>query len=1569
MQLFRQAKSNYSQEGNEALASPITAKDYQIDNTNSSNLLQNQALNANDKQKNGSPNLGAQKQSMFKTSQKSNESKGLSSVVKKNRKWDAIKDVYNAQKFQIMALKTLFKRMETYQKGSDTSKALQMKKRDLIYIDPDNALYFIWKCITGIAMLYYPIMIPIRNCFELDNKDHIVYDYFLDGIFLIDIILNFITGRIEEGVKIQNVRSISKLYLKQEFIYDIIAVFPWQALEARTTSFGFILLKLLRVRYRSRFIEFLRSFIFKIFGSGKNIQYALLTYNILIILSQVLICVHLLNCIWITLGKFNDGKTSWIQLVISGDENIENYIKTLYINGFYYIVTTISTVGYGDISCQTSYEMFFACLCMFFGIALFGYIQGGLVDAIKHSLLSGEIKQSNSENEFQTWLIQREQNIEFPLSSKKLKTMRECFQFQSKYEFSSTVLESEYFLDLPPLDQAKVFVFYFSQFVTVYSTFFRNISDISLTRQIIGALKPVYIPKDTIVQGYLCNSKGIYFIFKGQIIVQKVIEVNDKLELLSFRELSHGSFIGENFLLKKSSKFNYVVDQDSDLYCFFISSEEIYQILEDYPFVLQQLVKFAKFRNKFFMIEGEKVEQQNQIYKSTHQPRKSLFRVNHIKQFNIFLKEELYDKFKNIFFKKKQTDKNLERQFTQQIELNAIKEKKDKSSDDETESVQSEDGNQNLLMDKKMQLLQQFEKSSEDQKQKIFLEIQSENIITNIFKQMTQFSSNLNFKRKSDIQNTLEHKKTSVYLSAEKKQGIAENISEEKQSNDAKSSQQDQFHLIQSEIVRNSPTQQVSQSETNQYLVQTYLFMNGNQNLSHQNNDTLIKSQISQNKYENLDFLHQKLITEDYVQDKNEKSNLPNQNRYDFKKVKQSHFKQSENKLDSFSNLKVKKSNSISQQKHQIKKWTIKKTKSLTIFDQNSTINQNEQKQLKTKQNINQVRHFEVKSSQKEICLTQKFEDNKKNNLINSSETDEKEKHKDEILLTEQSLKTELISKNKMQSQLTDKSIQDVELINLESINGNSECDLEELKIKKQNLNYFKLENQIRSKKFLQNLNSQEKDSYQIHNQNGLDIMPQKQLLNQDSSVEQIDVSKHIISQDNTQQNQLFLQNKQIEQDVNKLNQSQHFSKSPNQINQQQVTEKQKSTQIEYLNSQYNLKSTYRSKNILDTQHINFLNQASEKEQDQLLFKKTQTLFQNQQHQNKKKDSDEQFETTTQNNSENTSVNNYKRNQTHDKNKQKKYQSDKKTAFDNKKKIYQSQIQEIMKQAEMESMSYRIKNQSQKQQNEKQIFDSQNIQDNSMAKNEHIKNKSNFVKQMNASSNQNSSSPKSITQQPSPRQYKNSFDSIKHARKVSNEILTPLNQYQYKGGNKSFTVLLNQNQNQENNQAHLSNFKALIQIMNIVRNNRPNKNQQQSDHDLHQNEEDINCNNQDNNLNLLSYVQTDAQEEEAKYLENILDKSIDVPIEIIEPSFTTEEIDRIFPYLKSTINRLDKKTDDLFKDINDFKFFCFDKIQKIKSLKSLKSAKSSQKNIDNQVKTSPQKDSQPQKLFQKLKLA
>jgi len=46
------------------------------------------------------------------------------------------------------------------------------------------------------------------------------------------------------------------------------------------------------------------------------------------------------------------------------------------------VTTTIATIGYGDYSSLTVAEELFTMFCEFFGIALFGYISGGLVSAV-----------------------------------------------------------------------------------------------------------------------------------------------------------------------------------------------------------------------------------------------------------------------------------------------------------------------------------------------------------------------------------------------------------------------------------------------------------------------------------------------------------------------------------------------------------------------------------------------------------------------------------------------------------------------------------------------------------------------------------------------------------------------------------------------------------------------------------------------------------------------------------------------------------------------------------------------------------------------------------------------------------------------------------------------------------------------------------------------------------------------------------------------------------------------------------------------------------------------------------
>ena len=85
---------------------------------------------------------------------------------------------------------------------------------------------------------------------------------------------------------------------------------------------------------------------------------------------------HLICCTWIIVGRYDDHEDSWIPdfEIVSGGE--------LYMTSFYYTITTMTTVGYGDISAQTFTERVAACIIMFIGVMVFSYASGSLTNAI-----------------------------------------------------------------------------------------------------------------------------------------------------------------------------------------------------------------------------------------------------------------------------------------------------------------------------------------------------------------------------------------------------------------------------------------------------------------------------------------------------------------------------------------------------------------------------------------------------------------------------------------------------------------------------------------------------------------------------------------------------------------------------------------------------------------------------------------------------------------------------------------------------------------------------------------------------------------------------------------------------------------------------------------------------------------------------------------------------------------------------------------------------------------------------------------------------------------------------------
>ena len=84
---------------------------------------------------------------------------------------------------------------------------------------------------------------------------------------------------------------------------------------------------------------------------------------------------HISACLFVFLAEFNvDPSESWRY-----DQPYASYDSIeLYITSIYFVVTTMSTVGYGDISGGTTLERVFCIILMLLGVICFNLVSGAL---------------------------------------------------------------------------------------------------------------------------------------------------------------------------------------------------------------------------------------------------------------------------------------------------------------------------------------------------------------------------------------------------------------------------------------------------------------------------------------------------------------------------------------------------------------------------------------------------------------------------------------------------------------------------------------------------------------------------------------------------------------------------------------------------------------------------------------------------------------------------------------------------------------------------------------------------------------------------------------------------------------------------------------------------------------------------------------------------------------------------------------------------------------------------------------------------------------------------------------
>ena len=98
---------------------------------------------------------------------------------------------------------------------------------------------------------------------------------------------------------------------------------------------------------------------------------------------------HFFVCIHIFIG--NHSYSNW--LILTESQN-ESYLS-LYISSLYFIITTLTTVGYGDIVCQSLFERVFQIILLAIGSVFYPYVVSTIGNFIQNKS-NTKIKQQNN---------------------------------------------------------------------------------------------------------------------------------------------------------------------------------------------------------------------------------------------------------------------------------------------------------------------------------------------------------------------------------------------------------------------------------------------------------------------------------------------------------------------------------------------------------------------------------------------------------------------------------------------------------------------------------------------------------------------------------------------------------------------------------------------------------------------------------------------------------------------------------------------------------------------------------------------------------------------------------------------------------------------------------------------------------------------------------------------------------------------------------------------------------------------------------------------------------------------
>ncbi|CAL1359331.1 unnamed protein product [Linum trigynum] len=371
--------------------------------------------------------------------------------------------------------------------GARSNRRVRLKN---FIISPYDRRYRIWETFLIVLVIYTAWVSPFEFGFLRKPEGPLsITDNIVNGFFAIDIILTFFVAYLDKAtyLLVDNRRQIAWKYTRTWLALDVISIIPselaWKISPKPFKSYGmFNMLRLWRLRRVSS--------LFSRLEKDRNYNYFWVRCAKLICVT--LFAVHCAGCFYYLIAaRYHNPERTWIGASL-GSDFLERGLWLRYVTSMYWSITTLTTVGYGDLHPVNTREMIFDIFYMLFNLGLTAYLIGNMTNLVVHG--TSRTRRFRDTIQAASSFAQRNQ---LPVRLQDQMLAHLCLKFRT----DSEGLQQQETLDsLPKAIRSSISHYLFYSLVDkVY--LFRGVSN-DLLFQLVSEMKAEYFPpkEDVILQ-------------------------------------------------------------------------------------------------------------------------------------------------------------------------------------------------------------------------------------------------------------------------------------------------------------------------------------------------------------------------------------------------------------------------------------------------------------------------------------------------------------------------------------------------------------------------------------------------------------------------------------------------------------------------------------------------------------------------------------------------------------------------------------------------------------------------------------------------------------------------------------------------------------------------------------------------------------------------------------------------------------------------------------------------------------------------------------------------------------